>query len=111
MDNGMLCYEIGEVLWSLLPSLAAEAGGAAGKVRARGFAALKARIARYYKQNRVDSRMPLRRFKLGSLKAKKHPKLKAKAGQCRRLLNFAVDLAAEFRDNNGELGFHRQDKL
>ena len=42
-----------------------------------------------------------------TLKTNKRPKLKAKAGQARRLVDFAASLAREFQGADGEMGLHR----
>ena len=68
---------------------------------------MKCRLAKFYKKERVLSRLPLKRFSLRSLKVKKTLKLKAKAGQARCLMRFTLDLAREFQDSDGELGHHR----
>ena len=107
MDSGVLSYEFGEVWWSLLPHLADECADATGNARQRGLKALKARLVTYYKENKVDSKLPLRRLSLRSIKCKRDPKLKAKAGQARRLVRFTAALAAEFQGTDGEIGMHR----
>jgi hypothetical protein len=107
VDSGVLSYVIGEMWWSMLPHLAGEDGERAGNARQRGMESLKTRLLNYYKNHKVSSKIPVRRLKLTTIKCKKHPKLKCKAGQARRLVNFTTNLAAEFEDCDGELGTHR----
>ena len=107
VDSGILSYEFGEVWWSLLPHLAAESPDLPGSWQQRGLQALKQRLHSYYRETAVDSRLPLRRLSLRTLKCKKAPKLRAKAGQARRLVQFTANLAEEFQGRDGELGLHR----
>ena len=111
VDSGVLSYEIGEVLWSLLPHLAGEGGSQAGNARQLGMAVLKARLLQYYKHKKVNSKIPVRRLKLTSIKCKTHPKLRSKAGQARELVNFTTVLTAEFQGTDGELGLHRHQAM
>ena len=76
-----------------------------------GLRLLKERLREYYRSNNVDSRIPLGRLTLRKIKAGRHPKLKAKAGQTRRLLTFTLALAAEFQVACGETGKHMYDAL
>jgi hypothetical protein len=106
MDIGVLTYEFGEVWWSILPHLA-PAGTTKAQRRAAGLKVLKARLQEYYKTTKVSSKMPISRLTLRKIKSKKHPKLKAKAGQTRCLMPFTLALAKEHRHLDGEMGEHR----
>ena len=76
--------------------------------RLLGLRNLKYRLKQFYKEHKVSSRMPLRRFTLTKIKSRKRaPKLKAKAAQARKLLPFAMMLVAEFRLVDGAFGEHR----
>ena len=69
---------------------------------------LEGRIKAFYAENDVDSKMPMRRFSITKIKSGKNaPKLKAKAGQARRLLPFTLDLVTEFRREDGDVGEFR----
>ena len=107
VDLGILCYEFAAVWWSLLEDLAPEAQHSQGSTEQAGVRALKKRLAKFYKDKQVKSRVPLKRFGLGRLKVKNTLKLKAKAGQARCLMPFTLSLAQDFKDSNGELGHHR----
>ena len=110
-DLGTLSHEVGEVWWYLLPRLAESASGRTKSDRASGLTELKRRLQKFHKEHRVDSRIPIRRLTLGKIKAKKHPKLKAKAVQTNRLVPFTLDLASEFRSADGDLGEDRFQSL
>lgn len=110
-DLGALSYEIGEAWWSLLPGLARLATAGTKQDRGTGLQELKRRLKQYYADKRVDSRIPLKRLGLRKIKARKHPKLKAKAVQTKRLLPFTLALAAELRHTDGALGEHRYQSL
>ena len=69
--------------------------------------ATKARLARYYANNKSKSRIPLNRLTLRKVNVKQHPKLKAKAAQARALVPFVEQLAAEYRVADGQLGEDR----
>ena len=73
MDLGILSYEIGEVVWSMLPSLARAATNGKKSDRETGFVEFKRRLREYYVKMRVDSKIPLKRFTLNKIKAKKYP--------------------------------------
>lgn len=110
-DLGTLSYELGEALWSLLPSLALRASAGSKRDRETGLLEFKKRLRLYYKRERTDSRIPIRRFGLTKVKGKRHPKLKAKAVQTKRLLPFVANLAEELRSADGALGEHRYQSL
>ena len=111
LDLGTLSYELGEIWWSLLPRLASAATGGAHRDRSTGLKELQRRLKRYYSERRVDSKIPIKRLTLRKIKARRHPKLKAKAAQTRRLVPFTLELAAEFRDTDGEVGQHRLESM
>ena len=106
-DLGVLVCVLGEVLWSLLPVLASAGGRPTAAVRERGLIELKRRLKRYYEERKVTNRLPLKRLTLGKVKSKAGPKLKAKAAQAKDLLDFAVDLAQEFKEDGSDLARHR----
>ena len=64
-------YEMGEVWWSLLLPLASKSGGPCTKEQ--GFAELKRRIKKYYEDFAIDSRMPMKRFKISKIKSGRYP--------------------------------------
>ena len=109
VDIGVLVYVLGEVWWSLLLHLGSHVGGRnLLKKRLAGVRALKARIKKHYADHHVNSRIPLRRFKLTKIKSgRTGPKLKVKAAQARKLLPLTMQLVAEFRDVDGALGENR----
>ena len=72
---------------------------------------LKRRLQAFYKDNKVDSKMPLKRFKKSTIKGKGKPRLKAKAIQAKRLLPFTLALAEEFQGHDGELGGNRLEAM
>ena len=103
VDAGILLYELGEIWWSILPHLSQPgAGDEQDPVQV-----LKARLQAFYRESRVDSKIPLKRFKQSTFKGKGKPRLKAKAIQAKRLLPFTMALAEEFQNHDGELGGHR----
>ena len=57
----------------------------------------------------ANSKMPLRKFTVKSLGVNKGHKLKAKAGQARRLVQFTAQLAEEFQGHDGD--FHRHQAM
>ena len=103
-DLGIIGYELGEILWTILPRLAPVRTRYWMVNRQRGLQVLKARLARYYANNRQKTRLPLRRLTLRKIKVKRHPKLKAKAAQARGLVPFVEELAKEFCGVDGQLG-------
>lgn len=107
VDLGILCYEFAAVWWSLLSHLAKDAKQTSGSELKRGCDVLKARLAEHSKREKITSKLPLKRFGLTKLKVKKTLKLKAKAGQARRLIGFTLELAKEFQHCDGEVGQHR----
>lgn len=68
-DLGVLSYELGEVLWTILPQLGAGPGRSRGAARAAGLQVFKTRLKAFYKERRTDSRLPLKRFSLRKVKA------------------------------------------
>ena len=107
VDHGVLSYALGGVFWSLLPHLAPESTDTVGTERQKGLAVLKSRLKEYYKAHKISSKVPMRSFSLRTLKTNKRPKLKAKAGQARRLVDFAASLARKFEGADGEMGLRR----
>ena len=93
--------------WSLWEDLAPEAQQGQGSAEQAGVLALKKRLAKFYKDTKVKSRVPLKRFGLSKLKVKNTLKLKAKAGQARCLMPFTLSLAKELQGSSGEFGHHR----
>ena len=71
VDLGVLCYEFAAVWWSLFGQLSQETTGP-GTVEHKGLKALKRRLAKFDRQQRVLSRLPLKRFSLRPLKVKKN---------------------------------------
>ena len=110
-DLGILGYELGEALWSLLPALVGMP--ASTKARHEGFKVLKARLKNYYKENpdKVHSKVPMKKFTIWKIKGRGRPKLRAKAAQTRDLLPFVLQLATEFRDYEGDFGEDRFQSL
>ena len=106
-DLGIIPYELGEILWSLLPHLSPRHVRFRLLIRKMGLQALKVRMARYYSASKSTSRIPIRRLTSRKLKAKHHPKLKAKAPQARALVPFVAQLAREHRSLDGQLGEDR----
>ena len=107
MDLGILSYVFGEIWWAILPHLARERGATS---REEGLIVLKKRLQVFYKENKVDSKIPMKRLKLRTVKSKK-PKLKARAAQARRLVPFTLALANEFQNTDGELGRHTMEAM
>jgi hypothetical protein len=103
-----LSYEFGEVWWSVLSHLSE---GHGHNNRRDGVPALKRRLQAFYKENKVDSQLPLKRFKMSTIKGKGKPKLRVKAAQARRLVPFTLALAEEFQNKDGELGRHRLEAI
>ena len=102
-DLGILPHALGGLFWSLLHPLCAKDGVA--NSTDRGFQILKRRIKQFYDRVKPDSKMPMARFTITKIKSgRRPPKLKAKAGQAKRLLPFALELAKEFRMDGGEFG-------
>ena len=106
-DLGVLVYVLGEVFWSLLPMLAGAGGRPTIAVRERGLMELKQRLRAYYKTSRVTNRLPVKRLTLGKIKSRTEPKLKAKAAQAKDLLQFAVALAQEFKEDGSDVARSR----
>ncbi|CAK0905301.1 unnamed protein product, partial [Prorocentrum cordatum] len=108
-DLGILVYELAESWWSMLPEL----GDTDRKIsRETGLGILKRRLRQHYRDTKCASRLPLKRFGLTKIRARqRHPKLKAKAGQARKLLGFTVDLARECQDKNDAIGAARLQSL
>ena len=107
VDLGIVAYELGEVLWSILPQLGDAAASSDKARRSSGLRALKDRLKEFYEANGTESRIPVKRLTLRKIKSKKFPKLKAKAAQASRLVPFCLELAAEFRGHDGDLGENR----
>ena len=105
-DLGILPHALGELFWSLLRRLSMQDGGAAS--RDKGFIVLKRRIKEYYHRTKPDSKLPMKRFTINKIKSGRRPaRLKAKAGVAKRLLPFALELAQEFREDDGDMGEYR----
>jgi hypothetical protein len=69
--------------------------------------ALKTRLKAFYKDNKVQSRLNLKKLSLKWIKGKGAPRLRAKAGQASCLVPFTVELAADFSWADGDLGHYR----
>ena len=98
VDLGILTYVLGEAWWALLPKLAPRVWGRRGgdqKRRALGLQTLKGKLREYYRLRKTDTKLPVERLTLRKVRARKHPKLKAKAAQARRLLPFTLALARD----------------
>ena len=111
VDLGLLTYVLGEAWWALLPKLAPRVWGRQGgaqKKRALGLHNLKAKLREYYRMHRTDTKIPVERLTLRKVRAKKHPKLKAKAAQARRLLPFTLSLARDVWRRRGVDGHRLQ---
>ncbi len=78
-STGLVAYEIGEALWSILPDLGAVGDVSAAARRSNGLKVFKERLRTYYHENRIDARVPIGKLTLRKIKAKRYPKLKAKA--------------------------------
>jgi hypothetical protein len=63
------------------------------------------RLKSYYKEQKVQSKLKVRKLTL--IKGKGAPRLKAKAGQARALVGFTTELARQFSGADGVLGMHR----
>eukprot|EP00973_Karenia_brevis_P025165 3471720-Karenia_brevis.AAC.1 len=104
-DLGILGYELGEIWWSILPDMAS--AHHQGNSRTEGFEILKQELKEYYKQHKITSKLPLKRFSLTKIKSvRRKPKLKAKAAQARKLVPFTLNLCSRYKHQN-PLGEHR----
>ena len=75
--------------------------------RQRGLSVLKTKLKAFYKDSRTTSKLSLKKMTLRYLKGKGGIKLRAKAGQARALVDFAVSLARDYKELDGEIGHHR----
>ena len=72
---------------------------------------MKVRLRAYYKENKVQSKLNLKKLKLKWIKGKGAPKLRAKAGQASSLVAFTVKLAEDFAWADGDKGHYRQHSM
>ena len=98
---------MGAIWWSLLPHLALESPAQEGSVRQSGLAALKVKLKAFYKANKPQSTINVKKLTLKWIKGKGAPKLRAKAGQASCLAPFTLELARDFAEADGALGQHR----
>ena len=87
--------------------MAAQSSVRKGSPRQRGLSVLKTKLKAFYKDNKTTSKLSLNKMTLRYLKGKGPIKLRAKAGQARALVDFAVSLAREYSELDGEMGQHR----
>ena len=107
VDLGTLLHQLGETFWSILPHMAAQSSVRKGSPRQRRLSVLKTKLKAFYKDNKTTSKLSLNEMTLRYLKGKRPIKLRAKAGQARALVDFAVRLARDYSELDGEMGQHR----
>ena len=114
MDLGILTYVLGEAWWALLPKLAPRlwVGRRVSRGRSRnlGLHFLKDRLRKYYRDHKIDTKIPVERLTLRKIRVRQRCKLKVKAAQSRRLLPFTLSLARELCRGQG-VDKHRLDSL